>query len=71
MRSIPRPLQELRSCQKIMRKKDEGKPLRLPPFALTGYNGDLKFAAEPGNFQVTVGGNSRPVPMAAFKLAAR
>ena len=56
-----------------MRKKGEGKPLtlRLPLVALKGYNDNLKFAAEPGDIQVTVVGNSRDVPMAAFKLVAR
>ena len=68
---ISRPVQELRSCLKIMLKKGEGKAIRLPPVALKGYNDNLKFAAEPGDFQVTVGGNSRDVQMTAFKLVAR
>ena len=70
---IPRPVQELRSCQKSMLKKGKGKTLALrhAPVALKYDNDDLKFAAEPGGFQETVGGNSRDVPMAAFKLVAR
>jgi beta-glucosidase len=71
--SISRPVQELKGFQKIMLKKGESKTLtfRLAPDDLKFYNNDLKFAAEPGDFQVMVGGNSRDVQTASFKLAAR
>ena len=71
--SISRPVQELKGFQKIMLKKGESKTLtfRLAPDDLKFYNNDLKFVAEPGDFQVMVGGNSRDVQMAAFKLATR
>ena len=38
--------------------------------ALQFYNNDLKFVAEAGDFQVMVGGNSRDVQTATFKLAS-
>ncbi|RSK41266.1 beta-glucosidase BglX [Hymenobacter perfusus] len=71
--SISRPVQELKGFQKVMLKKGESRTLtfRLTPEDLKFYNTDLKFAAEPGDFQVMVGGNSRDVQMAAFKLAAQ
>ena len=71
--SISRPVSELKGFQKVMLKKGESKTLtfRLAPDALKFYNNDLKFAAEPGDFQVMVGGNSRDVQMVPFKLAAQ
>ena len=71
--SISRPVSELKGFQKVMLKKDESKTLtfRLAPDALKFYNNDLKFAAEPGDFQVMVGGNSRDVQTVPFKLAAK
>ena len=71
--SISRPVQELKGFQKIMLKRGESKTLtfRLTPDDLKFYNNDLKFAAEPGDFQVFVGGNSRDVQTTAFKLAAK
>ena len=71
--SISRPVSELKDFQKVLLKKGESKTLtfRLAPDALKFYNNDLKFAAEPGEFQVMVGGNSRDVQTATFKLAAQ
>ena len=71
--SISRPVSELKGFQKVLLKKGESKTLtfRLTPDALKFYNNDLKFAAEPGDFQVMVGGNSRDVQMVPFKLAAQ
>ena len=71
--SISRPVQELKGFQKIMLKRGESKTLtfRLTPDDLKFYNNDLKFAAEPGDFQVFVGGNSRDVQTTAFKLAGK
>ncbi|RSK45047.1 beta-glucosidase BglX [Hymenobacter rigui] len=71
--SISRPVQELKGFQKIMLKKGESRTVsfRLTPEDLKFYNADLQFVAEPGDFQVMVGGNSRDVQMAAFKLAAQ
>ena len=69
--SISRPVAELKSFQKVLLKKGESKTLtfRLLPEALKFYNNDLKFAAEPGEFQVMVGGNSRDVQTVPFTLA--
>ncbi|MDU0372768.1 beta-glucosidase BglX [Hymenobacter endophyticus] len=71
--SISRPVQELKGFQKVMLKKGESRTLtfRLTPEDLKFYNADLQFVAEPGDFQVMVGGNSRDVQMVPFKLAAQ
>jgi beta-glucosidase len=71
--SISRPVSELKGFQKLMLKKGESKTLtfRLTPDALKFYNNDLKFMAEPGDFQVMVGGNSRDVQMVPFKLTTK
>ncbi|QIL75300.1 beta-glucosidase BglX [Hymenobacter sp. HDW8] len=68
--SITRPVKELKGFQKVTLKKGESKILtfRLTPDDLKFYNNDLKFLSEPGDFQVFVGGNSRDVQEAAFKL---
>lgn len=68
--SISRPVKELKGFQKVMLKKGESRTLtfKLTPDDLKFYNTDLKFVAEPGDFQVFVGGNSRDVQTAAFKL---
>nr|WP_262892531.1 beta-glucosidase BglX [Hymenobacter qilianensis] len=68
--SITRPVKELKGFQKVALKKGESKTLtfRLSPDDLKFYNTDLKFVSEPGDFQVFVGGNSRDVQEAAFKL---
>ena len=68
--SISRPVKELKGFQKVALKKGESKTLtfRLSPDDLKFYNNDLKFVSEPGDFQVFVGGNSRDVQQAAFKL---
>ncbi|WP_035564479.1 beta-glucosidase BglX [Hymenobacter sp. IS2118] len=68
--SVSRPVSELKGFQKVLLKKGERKTLtfRLPPDALKFYNNDLKFTAEPGDFQVMVGGNSRDVQKTTFRL---
>jgi beta-glucosidase len=68
--SISRPVKELKGFQKVLVKKGESRTLtfRLTPEDLKFYNADLKFVAEPGDFQVFVGGNSRDVQMASFRL---
>jgi beta-glucosidase len=71
--SSSRPVKELKGFQKVMLKKGETKTLtfRLTPDDLAFYNDELKRVAEPGDFQVFVGGNSRDVQAASFKLAAQ
>jgi beta-glucosidase len=66
-----RPVKELKGFQKVTLKKGESRQLtfHLSADDLKFYNDDLKFVAEPGEFQVLVGGNSRDVQMASFTLA--
>ncbi|MFD1468519.1 beta-glucosidase BglX [Hymenobacter caeli] len=65
-----RPVQELKNFQKVLLKKGESRTLtfHLTVEDLKFYNNDLKFVAEPGEFQVMVGSNSRDVQMASFML---
>ena len=68
--SISRPVRELKGFQKVLLKKGESRTLtfRLRPDDLKFYNDNLAFVAEPGDFQVFVGGNSRDVQEASFTL---
>ncbi|MFD1875593.1 beta-glucosidase BglX [Hymenobacter bucti] len=68
--SSTRPVKELKGFQKVLLKRGESQTLtfRLSPQDLKFYNDDLQFVAEPGAFQVFVGGNSRDVQHAAFTL---
>ncbi len=68
--SVTRPVKELKGFQKINLKAGEIKTVNftLVMKDLSFYNSDLKFVAEPGEFHVFVGGNSRDVKQAAFKL---
>jgi beta-glucosidase len=68
--SVTRPVRELKSFQKVMLKKGESRTLtfRLTAEDLKFYNNDLQFVAEPGDFQVFVGPNSRDTQEASFKL---
>lgn len=68
--SITRPVKELKAFQKISLKAGETRTVNftLGMKDLSFYNAELKFVAEPGQFQVFVGGNSRDVKQAAFEL---
>jgi beta-glucosidase len=68
--SITRPVKELRGFQKIELKAGETKTVTFTISVndLKFYNSDLKFVAEPGDFKVFIGGNSRDVKEASFKL---
>lgn len=68
--SITRPVKELKGFQKIFLKKGETKHLTftINTDMLKFYNADLKFAAEPGDFNVFTGSNSRDVSAAKFSL---
>jgi beta-glucosidase len=68
--SITRPVKELKGFQKIALKAGESKKVSftIGTKDLKFYNSDLKFVAEPGNYKVFVGGNSRDVKEADFKL---
>jgi len=68
--SITRPVKELKGFQKIELKAGETKTVTFTISVndLKFYNSDLKFVAEPGDFKVFIGGNSRDVKEASFKL---
>ena len=68
--SITRPVKELKGFQKIELKAGESKTVefKISVNDLKFYNSDLKFVAEPGDFKVFIGGNSRDVKEASFKL---
>jgi beta-glucosidase len=68
--SVTRPVKELKGFKKIDLKAGETKEVtfELTAVDLSFYNYDLKFVAEPGEFQVFVGGNSRDVKQASFNL---
>jgi len=68
--SITRPVKELKDFKKIMLRKGESSQVSftLDVEDLKFYNSDLQFVAEPGEFKVFVGGNSRDVKEATFIL---
>ena len=68
--SITRPVKELKGFQKVDLKAGESKTVSFTISVndLKFYNSDLKYVAEPGDFKVFIGGNSRDVKEAGFKL---
>ena len=68
--SITRPVKELKGFQKVFIKAGETITVvfTATPDDLKFYNYDLKFVSEPGDFKVFIGGNSRDVKEADFKL---
>lgn len=68
--SVTRPVKELKGFQKIFLKKGESKKVtfRINEEMLRFYNSELKHVAEPGDFNVFIGTNSRDVSQAKFKL---
>jgi beta-glucosidase len=68
--SITRPVKELKGFQKIELKAGESKTVTFTISAddLKFYNSNLKYVAEPGDFKLFIGTNSRDVKEAAFKL---
>ncbi|MFL5742914.1 MAG: beta-glucosidase BglX [Flavisolibacter sp.] len=68
--SITRPVKELKGFQKISLKAGESRTVSftISENNLKFYNSDLKHVAEPGDFKVFIGGNSRDVKEAAFTL---
>ena len=68
--SITRPVKELKGFQKINLKAGESKTItfNISENDLKFYNADLKFVAEPGDFKVFIGTNSRDVKEASFTL---
>lgn len=68
--SVTRPVKELKGFQKIFLKKGETKKIEftLTEKDLRFYNSDLKYASEPGKFDVFVGTNSDDVLEGSFDL---
>lgn len=68
--SITRPVKELKGFQKIELKAGESKTVSftISTEDLKFYNSDLKFVAEPGDFKIFIGTNSRDVKEAGFTL---
>ena len=68
--STTRPVKELKGFQKIDLKAGESKTVtfKITNDDLKFYNYDLKYVSEPGDFKIFMGGNSRDVKEADFKL---
>ena len=68
--SITRPVKELKGFQKISLKPGESREVtfRIDEEMLKFYNSELKFTAEPGDFKLFIGTNSRDVKEVNFKL---
>lgn len=68
--SIIRPIKELKNFQKVMLKAGEEKVIRfdISEDDLKFYNAQLKYAAEPGDFNVQIGLDSRDVQQQSFEL---
>ena len=68
--SITRPVKELKGFQKISLKPGESKEVTFTLSAddLKFFNADLQYVAEPGDFKLFIGSNSRDVKTADFKL---
>lgn len=68
--TITRPVKELKGFQKIWLKAGESKTVSFDITAndLKFYNSDYKYVAEPGDFKVFIGTNSRDTKEASFKL---
>ncbi|MGG7649003.1 beta-glucosidase BglX [Pseudomonas sp. ES4] len=68
--SMIRPIKELKNFQKVMLKAGEQKVVRftITEEDLKFFNTQLKFAAEPGKFNVEIGLDSKDVTQQSFEL---
>lgn len=68
--STTRPVKELKGFQKIFLEPGQSEIVRfkIAPEMLRYYNYDLQLVAEPGDFEVMIGPNSRDVKSAKFTL---
>ena len=68
--SITRPVKELKGFEKIFLKAGESKTVsfKITPELLYFYDYDLNYVAEPGDFDVMIGGNSQHVKTARLSL---
>jgi len=71
--SSTRPVKELKGFQKISLKPGESKEVTftIKEDDLKFYNSALKYVAEPGDFKIFVGPNSRDCKESAFKLLSK
>lgn len=68
--SITRPVLELKKFQQVNLKAGESKTVSfdISEEDLKFYNADLKYAAEPGDFKLFIGPNSKDLKESKFKL---
>ncbi|MCP1480405.1 beta-glucosidase [Pseudomonas chlororaphis] len=68
--SMIRPIKELKNFQKVQLKAGEQKVIHfsISEDDLKFYNAQLKYAAEPGEFKVEIGLDSRDVKQQSFEL---
>lgn len=68
--SVTRPVKELKAFEKVMIKAGESKEIvfKITPDMLAFHRLDMSYGTEPGDFKVFIGGNSRDVQEADFKL---
>jgi beta-glucosidase len=68
--SITRPVKELKGFQKVILRAGESKTISfgITIDDLKFFNKDLQWIAEPGDFKLFIGTNSRDVKEADFKL---
>ena len=68
--SSSRPVRELKGFEKILLEPGETREVsfEIGMDALSFWNQDMKYGAEPGEFQVFIGGDSRTRNMASFEL---
>lgn len=68
--SVTRPVKELKGFQKIFLKKGEQKTVKfeIQIKDLKFYDNNLNYLAEPGDFKIYIGTNSRDVKEKEFKL---
>ncbi|WP_348797236.1 beta-glucosidase BglX [Flavobacterium adhaerens] len=68
--SVTRPVRELKGFQKIMLQKGEKQTVtfEISVEDLKFYNSDLQFVAEPGEFEIFIGGNSNADKKVNFNL---
>ncbi|AZC87707.1 Periplasmic beta-glucosidase [Pseudomonas chlororaphis subsp. piscium] len=68
--SMIRPIKELKDFQKVQLKAGEQKVIRfsISEDDLKFYNAQLKYTAEPGEFKVEIGLDSRDVKQQSFEL---
>ena len=68
--SVARPVKELKHFDRIILKPGESRDVEfvITPEKLKFYNYDLEFVAEPGEFEVMAGPDSRRVQSLRFTL---